>query len=85
MKKIFGILINELATIWVETNGIFRALKIPLPVKLDPVTIHVFDFKNRNGDARKVTDVYFIPNLRSNIISLGQATKSGYDVRMKGE
>ena len=29
--------------------------------------------------------MYFIPELKSNIISLGQATESGCDVRMRGE
>ena len=43
------------------------------------------EFIDRNGEARKITDVYFIPNLKSNIISLGQATESGCDIRMKGE
>ena len=37
----------------------------------------------KNGDRRTLTDVYFIPELRSNIISLGQATESGCDVRMR--
>ena len=37
-------------------------------------------------DKRKIlSDVYFIPDLRSNIISLGQATESGCDVRMRGD
>lgn len=43
------------------------------------------EFIDRNGEPRKILDVYFIPDLRSNIISLGQATESGCDVRMKGE
>lgn len=43
------------------------------------------EFTDRNGEARKITDVYFIPDLKSNIISLGQATESGCDVRMRGE
>lgn len=42
-------------------------------------------FIDMNGDSRKMTDVYFIPDLRSNIISLGQATEAGCDIRMKGE
>ncbi|WZZ26643.1 hypothetical protein YC2023_010044 [Brassica napus] len=37
-----------------------------------------------NGKARKMNDVYFIPDLRSNIISLGQATESGCDIRLRG-
>ena len=43
------------------------------------------EFTDRNGEPRKITDVYFIPDLKSNIISLGQATESGCDVRMRGE
>lgn len=31
-------------------------------------------FTDMNGESRKMTDVYFIPDLKSNIISLGQAT-----------
>lgn len=38
-----------------------------------------------NGDPRQMSDVYFIPDLRSNIISLGQATEAGCDIRLKGE
>lgn len=32
-----------------------------------------------------MTEVYYIPDLNSNIISLGQATESGCDVRLHGE
>lgn len=31
-------------------------------------------FIDQNGEARVMTDVYYIPDLKSNIISLGQAT-----------
>ncbi|CAA7059095.1 unnamed protein product [Microthlaspi erraticum] len=31
-------------------------------------------FVDMNGESRKMSDVYFIPDLKSNIISLGQAT-----------
>lgn len=43
------------------------------------------EFTYRNREARTMTDVYFIPDLKSNIISLGQATESGCDIRMRGE
>lgn len=43
------------------------------------------EFIDRNGEPRKITDVYFTPDRRSNIISLGQATESGCNVRMKEE
>lgn len=42
-------------------------------------------FVDMNGEARKMTDVYFIPDLRSNVISLGQAIESGCDIRLRGE
>lgn len=37
-----------------------------------------------NGDSRKMTDVYFIPYLKSNIISLRQATEAGFDINLRG-
>ncbi|KAG7582462.1 GAG-pre-integrase domain [Arabidopsis suecica] len=40
-------------------------------------------FVTKNGERKVLADVYFIPDLKSNIISLGQATESGCDVRMK--
>ena len=40
-------------------------------------------FLSKNGEKRILADVYYIPDLRSNIISLGQATESGCDVRMR--
>lgn len=42
-------------------------------------------FVSGDGEKRVLADVYYIPDLRSNIISLGQATESGCDVRMRGE
>lgn len=43
------------------------------------------EFLDRNGEPRKILDIYYIPDLKSNIISLGQATESGCDIRMKDE
>ena len=40
-------------------------------------------FISQDGKKKILSDVYYIPALRSNIISLGQATESGCDVRMK--
>ena len=37
------------------------------------------------GESRKMTAVYFIPDLRSTIISLGQATEAGCNVRLRGD
>ena len=42
-------------------------------------------FLTQTCEKKLLSDVYFIPNLRSNIISLGQATEAGCDVRMKGD
>ncbi|XP_048622641.1 uncharacterized protein LOC106377735 [Brassica napus] len=48
-------------------------------------------FTDINGDSRKMTDVYWIPDLKNNIISLGQATEAGQsteagcDIGMRGE
>lgn len=38
---------------------------------------------SKDGKKKILTNVYYIPNLKSNIISLGQATESGCDVRMR--
>lgn len=37
-------------------------------------------FVDMNGELKKMTDVYYIPDLRSNIISLGPATEAGCDI-----
>ncbi|XP_024006149.1 uncharacterized protein LOC112082837 [Eutrema salsugineum] len=42
-------------------------------------------FITKDGDQKILADVYYIPALKSNIISLGQATEAGCEVRMKGE
>lgn len=41
-------------------------------------------FVDMNGEPRIMTDIHFIPVLKSNIISLGQATESGCDIRLRG-
>ena len=40
-------------------------------------------FEAKTGEQKMLTDIYYIPELRSNILSLGQATEQGCDVRMK--
>ena len=42
-------------------------------------------FIRKDGKRKTLADVYFIPELRSNIISLGQATESGCDGRMRDD
>lgn len=39
----------------------------------------------KNGEIRKLHGVYYIPTLRSNIISLGQLSEEGYRVVLNGE
>ncbi|KAL8127888.1 hypothetical protein AgCh_014727 [Apium graveolens] len=41
--------------------------------------------KCKNGDERVLKEVYFIPSLRSNIISLGQLAEEGNRITIKGE
>lgn len=38
-----------------------------------------------NGEKKVLSNVYYIPDLKSNIVSLGQATEAGCEVRMKGD
>lgn len=38
-------------------------------------------FISQTGKKKLMSDVYFLLNLRSNIISLGQATEAGCDVK----
>ena len=40
-------------------------------------------FITKGGIRKILSDVYFIPDLKSNILSLGQATEAGCDVRMQ--
>ena len=37
----------------------------------------------KNGDKKYINDVYYIPALKSNIISLGQLVEKGYDIQMR--
>ncbi|XP_013639472.1 PREDICTED: uncharacterized protein LOC106344698 [Brassica oleracea var. oleracea] len=40
-------------------------------------------FEAKTWEHRLLTDIYYIPDLKSNILSLGQATEQGCDVRMR--
>ena len=42
-------------------------------------------FISQDGKKKLLADVYYIPDLKSNIISLGQATEAGCDVHMVGD
>ncbi|KAL8124006.1 hypothetical protein AgCh_011855 [Apium graveolens] len=39
----------------------------------------------KNGEERLLHDVYYIPNLRNNIVSLGQMSEDGNEVVLRGE
>lgn len=43
------------------------------------------EFKCKNGESRVLNEVYFIPNLRNNIIRLGQMSEEGNKVTLNGE
>ncbi|XP_076943581.1 uncharacterized protein LOC143613864 [Bidens hawaiensis] len=40
-------------------------------------------YEAKSGEHRLLTDVYFIPSLRNNIVSLGQASEHGCDIHIK--
>ncbi|XP_076921631.1 uncharacterized protein LOC143583119 [Bidens hawaiensis] len=40
-------------------------------------------FQGKSGDQDFLTEIYYIPELKNNIISIGQATESGCDIWMK--
>ncbi|KAL4362751.1 hypothetical protein GQ457_04G006200 [Hibiscus cannabinus] len=39
----------------------------------------------KNGEKKYITDVYYVPAMKSNIISLGQLLEKGYEVQMKNQ
>lgn len=41
-------------------------------------------FQGKRGEQRLLTNIYYIPALKNNIMSLGQATEAGCEVVMKG-
>ncbi|GKE17750.1 uncharacterized mitochondrial protein-like protein, partial [Tanacetum coccineum] len=42
-------------------------------------------FQGKNREQKLLKDVYYIPSLRTNVISLGQATIFGYDISIRGD
>ncbi|KAK1423983.1 hypothetical protein QVD17_19294 [Tagetes erecta] len=42
-------------------------------------------FEGRNGEQKLLTDIYYIPDLKSNLLSLGQATELGCNVNMRNQ
>lgn len=66
-------------------SGDHRKVRFRVDSRLDIKGKGSMEFIDRNREPRKITNFYFIPELKSNIISLGQTTKSGCDIRMKRE
>ncbi|KAL1225767.1 Retrovirus-related Pol polyprotein from transposon TNT 1-94 [Cardamine amara subsp. amara] len=52
---------------------------------VDIVGKGTISFVCKTGEERALKEIYYIPELNSNIISLGQATESGCEVLMKGD
>ncbi|PON51061.1 hypothetical protein PanWU01x14_219190 [Parasponia andersonii] len=44
----------------------------------DKILIHL-----RNGEHQFIPNIYYVPNIKSNILSLGQLLEKGYDIHMK--
>ena len=42
-------------------------------------------FKTKYGNIEKMAEVYFVPGLKSNLLSAGHLMKKGYDLHMHGE
>ncbi|KAJ0532326.1 putative RNA-directed DNA polymerase [Helianthus annuus] len=40
-------------------------------------------FEGKTGEQKLLTDIYYIPDLQSNVMSLGQVTEFGCEIRMK--
>ena len=38
----------------------------------------------KNGDRQLIPNAYYVPNMKSNILSLWQFLEKGYDIRLKG-
>ena len=38
----------------------------------------------KNSEHQLISNVYYVPNMKSNILSLGQLLEKGYDIQLKG-
>ncbi|KAL1205085.1 Retrovirus-related Pol polyprotein from transposon TNT 1-94 [Cardamine amara subsp. amara] len=52
---------------------------------VDIVGKGTINFVCKTGEKKALKEIYYIPDLKSNILSLGQATKNGCEVYMKGD
>ena len=39
--------------------------------------------RTKNGTNKYISDVYYVPALKNNLISLGQLVERGYDIHLK--
>lgn len=93
LEKTSGISTMEQVTTWLETaytstkldNTITGKVRFGDDSRIDIKGKGTISFSDMNGDSRKMTEVYFILDLKSNIISLVKATEAGCDIRMRGE
>jgi hypothetical protein len=51
--------------------------KVPIKGK-DTILIHL-----KNGEHQFITNIYFVPIMKSNILSLGQLLEKDYEIHMK--
>ncbi|XP_070664442.1 uncharacterized protein [Malus domestica] len=42
-------------------------------------------FKSKSGTIEKVSEVYYVPGLKSNLLSMGHLLRKGYDIRLRGD
>ena len=40
-------------------------------------------FKSKSGTIEKVSEVYYVPGLKSNLLSMGHLLRKGYDIRLR--
>lgn len=66
-------------------NGIIGKVRFGDDLKIDIKGKGIILFIDFNGEVRKMNDVYFIFDLRSNIISFGQEIELGCDIRLKDD
>lgn len=40
-------------------------------------------FHEKNDSHQLISNVYYVPNMKNNVLSLGQLLKKGYDIHLK--
>ena len=67
------------------STSILRKVRFGDDSRIDIKGNGTLSFIDMNGESRKMTGVYYILDLKSNIISLGQANEDGCDIHIRGE